>query len=744
MTKLFTLFGLNETEIKELLARYRKLLRVCKPFTDSKDKQTIRKAFNLAAEAHKGMRRRSGEPYIFHPLEVAIIAAGEIGLGTTSIICALLHDVVEDTDYTLDDISGLFGEKVAKITDGLTKISGFIDQSSDDTPSMQAENFRKILLTLADDVRVILIKLADRLHNMRTLDSMPAEKRVKIASETSYLFAPLAHRLGLYAIKSELEDLVMKYTEPGVYNSISRKLEESEEERKKFVSQFIKPIDHRLKSTGLNYQIIGRTKSINSIWNKMVRKQVPFEEVYDIFAIRIILDSDIEQERIDCLKTYSIVTEIYKMNPDRLRDWISVPKANGYEALHTTVMSNSGKWVEVQIRSKRMDEIAEKGYAAHWRYKENNQKAETALDDWMAKVRELLQRPESNALDFLDDIKLTLFSDEIFVFTPKGEMKNLPKGSSVLDFAYIIHTNIGTHCIGAKVNHKLVSIDHILRSGDQVEVIFSENQFPKEEWLNYVITARARQNIKMSVKEQNKGLIERGREIVLRTFAQIRTEASEDIISEYADSLGFQSLNEFYIAANKGACNVRSLKSFVNSRDRKGLIGYLRNPFKTRVQLGTSDQEKQNGKVQKPLLNIEKKVEYLLAECCNPIMGDEVIGFVLAEDKIEVHRANCSVAKELSAKYGDRLKKVRWTSAGDLGFKTGIRLNGTDKKGIVRDISRLISEELSLNIRSFKLETTGSTFEGEIILYVDDTEHLNDLMKKLKAIEGIRKVVRMQ
>ena len=524
--------GLTDIERKELLSRYRTLLKSCKPLTDADDKKQIRKAFNLAVEAHKDMRRRSGEPYIFHPVEVAIIASSEIGLGATSIVCALLHDVVEDTDYTIEDIKAMFGEKVASIIDGLTKISGIIDKSNleekpDLSHSMQAENYRKILLTMAEDVRVILIKLADRLHNMRTLEFMPSEKRLKIASETAFLYAPLAHRLGLYTIKSEMEDLVLRYTDPNIYQSITNKLIESDEERNKFIKNFIEPISVALSNAGLKFDIVGRTKSINSIWKKMLKKNIPFEEVYDVFAIRIIIDSDVENERLDCWKAYSVVTQVYTPNPERLRDWISVPKANGYEALHTTVMSNTGKWVEVQIRSTRMNEIAEKGYAAHWKYKEDKKGIENSLDDWLKRIRELLQRPESNAIDFLDDFKLTLFADEIYVFTRSGELRNLPKNSTVLDFAYSIHSDIGNKCIGAKVNHKLVALSHVLSSGDQIEVLTSEKQSPKEEWLNIVISAKAKSQIKMAVKEDKKRSAERGKEIISRMFNQVRLPSDE-------------------------------------------------------------------------------------------------------------------------------------------------------------------------------------------------------------------------
>ena len=474
-----------EAESKEIRKRYRALLRACKPTLQKGDKQQIRKAFDLALESHKDMRRKSGEPYIYHPIAVAQIAAEEIGLGTTSIVCALLHDVVEDTHLTLEDIEAQFGKKVAKIIDGLTKISGVFDPNS----SLQAENFRKMLLTLADDVRVILIKLADRLHNMRTMEFMARHKQLKIASETSYLYAPLAHRLGLYAIKSELEDLSMKYTDPDTYKFIAKKLNEKKAEREKFVSDFIEPVKKILEEQGIKAAIFGRPKSIHSIWNKMRKKSIPFEEVYDLFAIRIVIDTVDEKEKTECWKVYSIVTDLYRPNPDRLRDWVSTPKANGYESLHTTVMGPRGQWVEVQIRTKRMNEIAEKGFAAHWKYKESN--SDNGLDQWIQKVRDILGNPEQNALDFLDDFKMNLFSDEIFIFTPKGTLIQLPNGATALDFAFEIHSDIGATCIGAKVNHKLVPLSHPLQNGDQVEIITSNKQTPKEDWLNFVITAKA-------------------------------------------------------------------------------------------------------------------------------------------------------------------------------------------------------------------------------------------------------------
>ena len=738
-------FGLTDIEKKELLKRYRMLLKVCKPITDAKDKRLIRKAFNLAAEAHKGMRRRSGEPYIFHPMEVAIISAGEIGLGTTSIICSLLHDVVEDTDYTLEDISGLFGPKVSSIIDGLTKISGIVD-NSDFGPSIQAENFRKILLTMAEDVRVILIKLADRLHNMRTLEHMPPEKRLKIASETAFLFAPLAHRLGLYTIKSEMEDLVLRYTEPEIFESITQKLIETEEERRRFVVQFIKPVEELLKKEGLQFKIVGRTKSINSIWKKMLKKNIPFDEVYDIFAIRIIIDSEPEIERIDCWKAYSIVTQVYTPNPERLRDWISVPKANGYEALHTTVMSDAGKWVEVQIRSVRMNEIAEKGYAAHWKYKENKEGLENSLDDWLKKIRELLQRPESNALDFLDDFKLTLFADEIYVFTRAGELRNLPKNSTILDFAYSIHTELGNKCIGAKVNHKLVPIGHVLNSGDQVEVLTSDKQSPKEEWLQSAVTAKAKSQIKMAVKEEKRKSIDRGREIIIRMFGQVKLATEDVVLTEFARFTGNASVNELYYDASKGKIDIKVVKSFATVHDRSGWLQYLRVPF-LRSKTGAGpvvDIRRQSRRAKGVDLNVESKISYTIAECCNPIPGDEVVGFVVSENTLEIHRANCANAIRMNARYGDRIKKVQWNESEMITFKTAIQISGLDKIGILRDISRILSEENNLNINSIFLESKGETFEGRIILFVNDTDHLKNMINALKKVDGVQRVFRLR
>src|SRR5215217_7480119 len=652
-----------EAEKLEILKRYRALLRACKPTMQRGDKKEIRKAFDMALESHKNMRRKSGEPYIYHPIAVAQIAAEEIGLGTTSIVCALLHDVVEDTDITLEDIEREFGKKTAKIIDGLTKISGVFDYNS----SLQAENFRKMLLTLADDVRVILIKLADRLHNMRTMDFMPRQKQLKIASETIYLYAPLAHRLGLYAIKSELEDLSMKYLEPDTYKYIATQLNEKKAERNLFIRRFVEPISEILSEQGLRANIFGRPKSIHSIWNKMKKKSIPFEEVYDLFAIRVILDSTPENEKADCWKAYSIVTDLYRPNPDRLRDWISSPKANGYESLHTTVMGPRGQWVEVQIRTKRMNEIAEKGFAAHWKYKESSN--DNGLDQWIMKVREMLNNPDANALEFLDDFKMNLFSDEIFIFTPKGALIQLPLNATALDFAFEIHTDVGASCIGAKVNHKLVPLSYKLQNGDQVEVITSSKQSPKEDWLNFVVTAKAKSKIKSALKEEKRKVAEEGKEILERKMKSLKiTYNSENLhkLSYYFKLLSTQDL--FYNIA-KGVIDIKDLRDYqqsekvvenkpqdkIDTEQVHNLLKHIKTKDSDMLLIGEDMQ----------------KIDYKLAACCNPIPGDDVFGFITVSDGIKIHRTNCPNAAKLMANYGYRIVKARWTNQQELAFLTG-------------------------------------------------------------------------
>jgi len=735
-----------EQERSEILKRYRSLLTVCRPTIKKEDRKRIRQAFDFATKAHKDHRRKSGEPYIYHPIAVAKIVVEEIGLGATSVVCSLLHDVVEDTDYNLDDISEYFDEEVSRIIDGLTKISDIFDQ----TTSIQAENFRKMLLTLSDDVRVILIKLADRLHNMRTLDSLPPKKQLKVANETLYLFAPLAHRLGFHAIKSELEDLAMKYTEPEVYQTILQKLADTKEERNRFIQSFTKPIKKTLQQENLGFNILARTKSVSSIWGKMKKKEVPFDEVYDIFAIRIILHSPDEREKADCWKAYSIVTDIYQPNPDRLRDWISTPKANGYESLHTTVMSRTGKWVEVQIRTARMDEVAEKGYAAHWKYKESKS-GESGIDKWLRRIREILKSAETDALDFIDDFKLNLFSDEIIVFTPKGELRTLPVGSTALDFAYSIHTQVGNNCLGAKVGHKLVPLSHQLKSGDQVEIITSKKQVPKPDWLNYVTTARAKGKIKSALKEQKKKQADEGREILERKLKQFKIDQTQENIQKLMTHFKLPAPLDLYYEVAIGNIGQKELKAYAIDQEGGGILSYIRNPFAksrdTQQQPPAShDPIRQQLKDKPDTLLIGDNMEnltYKLSPCCNPIPGDDVFGFVSIQDGIKIHRNNCPNAVQLLSKYAYRVVKAKWTTSKSIAFLSGLRLRGIDEVGLLQSITNTISSEYNVNIRNIHIDTHDGTFEGEVMLYIHNTQHLNNLIKKLKKIKGIQKVSRI-
>ena len=632
-----------EKENKEILNKYRALLRACKNKTNAKDKKDIRKAFNLAMDAHKGVRRKSGEPYIYHPLAVAHISAKEIDLGATSIVCALLHDVVEDTDYTLEDIDRIFGSKVARIIDGLTKIEDMFDKNL----SLQQENFRKMLLTLSDDVRVILIKLADRLHNMRTLEAMTKSKQLKIASETLYLYAPLAHRLGLYAIKTELEDLGLKFTKSEVYKAISLSLNETKKERAKYINKLTQPIKDALKKEKIKCTIKGRPKSIFSIRNKMKQQDLRFDEVFDLFAIRIVIDSKKETEKADCWKAYSIVTDYYKPNPDRLRDWISTPKVNGYESLHTTVMGPDGKWVEVQIRSKRMDDIAEKGYAAHWKYKNiDNKSKDSSLDSWINKIRDLLENPEANAVDFIDDVKLNLFSGEIYVFTPAGDLKTLPKGATALDFAFEIHTEVGRTCLGVKVNGKLVPLSHILKSGDQVEVITSKKQTPKKDWLNFVVTARAKSKIKTSLKEDKKTIGKEGKEKLERKLKQLKIKLDTKVETELIRYFQIRDSLELFFRIATGVISNNELKDFAKKR---GLGWYT--SIKNKISRGPKIKVRRDENKIIVFGENDEVFDYKLSTCCNPIAGDEIFGFTTVEEGIKVHRVTCPNAIEMRSNY---------------------------------------------------------------------------------------------
>ncbi|MBZ0205686.1 MAG: bifunctional (p)ppGpp synthetase/guanosine-3',5'-bis(diphosphate) 3'-pyrophosphohydrolase [Flavobacteriales bacterium] len=726
-----------EQEKEEILRRYRGLLRSVRGERTTENTRLIRKAFNIAMEAHKDQRRKSGEPYIYHPIAVARICAEEIGLGVTSVVAALLHDTVEDTDLTLEDVRDIFGETVATIIDGLTKISGVNWQ----TDSMQAENFRKVLLTLAQDVRVILIKLADRLHNMRTLESMAREKQLKIASETLFLYAPLAHRLGLYNIKSELEDLSLRSKEPEIYHDIEHRLKKGESVRRRFISRFILPIREAMDKEGFEFEIKGRPKSIYSIYQKMQTKNVTFDEVYDLFAIRIIVESKPELEKADCWKVYSIVTDYYQPSPDRLRDWISMPKANGYESLHTTVMSPGGKWVEVQIRSRRMDHVAEMGLAAHYRYKGEEEHV-LAMEGMLNKIREILSDPGSNALDFVNDFKLNLFNDVIMAFTPKGEMRNLPVGATALDFAFDIHSQIGRHCIGAKVNHKLVPMSHVLRNGDQVEVITSRKQQPQQEWLNYVVTARARHKIKQALREQKRKLAIVGKETVQRKLRAWGAKVNDENVTVLEDHLMASSPMDLYwkIARERHDLDAMPMPKVKNGRLilPKGERAKDERPLE---EIVAEIRGTQGGAL--TIGDELQSMDYKLSPCCHPIPGDDVFGFITPGEGIRIHRVNCPNAVQLMSNFAMRIVKARWKGKDSVEFLAGIQFSGIDAVGLVNRITNIISHENNVNMRSISFESKDGIFEGKVMAYVHDAEHLHTLVDKLRELPEVKRVERI-
>ncbi|PLX00885.1 MAG: GTP pyrophosphokinase [Marinilabiliales bacterium] len=738
---------LTEVERQEIEKQYDEILKACIRCKTEENKKLIRKAFDIANEAHQNIRRKSGEPYIYHPIEVAKIVAGEIGLGTKSVVCALLHDTVEDTDYTVEDIERMFSPKIASIIDGLTKISHVFDQNS----SLQAENFRKMLLTLSDDVRVILIKLADRLHNMRTLQSMPRRKQIKIAGETLFLYAPLAHRLGLYAIKTELEDLSLHYEHPSVYEDINEKIKATEKGRIRYINKFSLPIIDSLNKLNINYNIIGRPKSIYSIWSKMKGKNVPFEEVYDIFAIRIVFDAtDDLPEKNQCWDIYSAITDIYQPNPDRLRDWISTPKANGYEALHTTVMGPDGKWVEVQIRSRRMDEIAERGYAAHWKYK-GDKSEENQLDEWIKKIRKLLESPESNALEFLDEFKMNLFTSEIFVFTPKGLLVRLPKDATALDFAYEIHSEIGNHAIGAKVNHRLVPLSHVLTSGDQVEILSSDKQKPLKEWMKYAKTAKARSKIRDAFKSERRKLIAVGKTILEDRLRKLDLHPNSEIFKKLFAEFGVTGKDELYEKIGNGNLDLSELKEILRKKQKAKWIRYWQLQL-SRSQQKKKEEEKKKPKVTQKPLKLDKKrtlflrddqmdSTYKIAECCNPIPGDTITGFI-EDDTVVIHKTECGEAIKLMSSQGDSIISVEWTSQKILSFLARIKLTGIDEIGLVNKVTNIISDELSVNMRTIYFTAHNGIFDGHIDVYVHDTASLEKLISDLKKIKGIKSVAR--
>ncbi len=728
-----------QLEFEALLEDYRK--------TNHRQKiELITKAFNFAKAAHKGIKRRSGEPYIMHPLAVARIVVKEIGLGSTSICSALLHDVVEDTDYTVEDIENLFGHKIAQIVDGLTKLSGgvFAEKASE-----QAENFRRLLITMSEDIRVILIKIADRLHNMRTLGSMPQAKQFKIAGETQYIYAPLAHRLGLFRIKTELENLSFKFEHPDTFKEIEDKLAVDEEARTLFYKEFSEPINTKLTEMGYKFSLRARIKSVYSIWLKMNTRNIPFEEVYDILAERIIFEPREDlSEKDQCWMLYSAITGIYKPHPERIRDWISTPKANGYEALHVTVMGQGGRWVEVQIRSKRMNDIAEKGLAAHWKYK-SGEADESELDKWLKTIKELLENPEPNAIDFMDTFKLNLFASEIFVFTPKGEIKTIALGATALDFAYNVHSELGNHCIGAKVNHKLVPLNYKLNSGDQIEILTSKKQTPQQEWLDFVTTARAKTKLRNLFKKEEKVLISEGQKQIEQTLKKLSLLPDNENIVPILRHFNFTQRNELYLQTGKGVLDLNEIERiFFKPKTENVIVKYLKMPF-----VGSSDNK------QAPSVSIDSKVDrkvsvklteenagktYILGECCHPIPGDDVLGYVDESEKVIVHKRQCKLAAKLKSSFGERIVTVDWATHKVLSYVETLEIRGIDKKGVLIEILKVISEGYGVNIKKMNIETNASMFVGRFYIYVHDTEDINNLCKNIIKIKEIKSVQRVQ
>tara|TARA_R110002049_G_scaffold63_6_gene377 strand:- start:1444 stop:3666 length:2223 start_codon:yes stop_codon:yes gene_type:complete len=730
-----------EEENKEIANRYKDLLKGTYEILSEEDKKLIRKAFEVAVDAHSEQRRKTGEPYIFHPIAVAKIVAMEIGLGATSIAAALLHDVVEDTEYTLDDMEQLFGETIARIVNGLTKISRL---NKEQDASIQAENFRKMLLTLNDDVRVILIKIADRLHNMQTMDAMPAHKQVKIASETLYIYAPLAHRLGLYNIKTELEDLGLKYTEPEVFKDIVTKIKESKEEQQRYLETFAETLKKGLDKENFTYEIKGRFKSIYSIRRKMRKQNVTFEEVYDKYAIRIIYTPTSGDDKFDAWKIYTIVTDYFKPNPTRLRDWISQPKTTGYEALHITVVGPDAQWVEVQIRSSRMNEIAEKGYAAHFKYKQGNTN-ESGLETWLNKLKESLENQSLNAVDFVEEFKLNLYAKEIYVFTPKGELKSLPKDASALDFAFTIHTDVGLKCRGAKVNGKLVPLSHKLKSGDQIEVITTTNNKPNARWLDFVITARAKTKIRAALKDEEKKIAEEGKAILMRKLRHLKIPFNERTVNELVNFFNIRTSFDLFFRVGNGAIDNPKLKAYVAQRNSTIL-----NFFKTKLRRSPSNNkeivetEETTSKYDALVFGREEeKLDYKLSKCCNPIPGDNVFGFLTINEGIKVHKKNCPNAISLQSNYAYRIMQAKWIDSTKQDFKVILHISGVDNRGIINDLTRIISSNMGVFINSINIAGNEGIFDGKISLSVKNSGQLNKLMKSIQKVEGVKKVDRV-
>lgn len=731
------------TENAAIAREYKELLKISYRTLSSKDKKLIRKAFEVAVDAHSNQRRKSGEAYVFHPIAVAKIVASEIGLDANSIAAALLHDVVEDCPrYTIDDIQQLFGETVARIVNGLTKISNI---KKDLDVSIQAENFRKMLLTLHDDIRVIIIKIADRLHNMQTIHSMSEDKQLKIASETLYIYAPLAHKIGLYNIKTELEDLALKYTEPEIYNGILSKLEESKEEQDIYIKDISKVLTKALNKEKLKYEIKGRPKSIFSIRRKIRNQGVSFDEVYDKFAVRIIYKSELKDEKFLAWKIYSIVTDHFRPNPIRLRDWIAAPKSTGYEALHITVMGPKGRWIEVQIRSERMNEIAEKGYAAHYKYKEGGKDQDENLESWIGKLQEVIENPDSNAVEFVEQFKLNLYAKEIFVFTPNGDLKSLPKDATPLDFSFSIHTEIGMKTRGAKVNGKLVPLNHILQSGDQVDIITSENAKPTANWLDYVTTTRAKSKIKSSLKEEKKTIAEDGKEILRRKLKQLKILLNEKSVNELVNYFNLNTSLDLFYRVGISSIDNKMLKSFAASRSN-ALVSFIKNKISRNKSLKKESVEKDEITSKYDMLVFgkeEEKLNYRLSSCCNPIPGDMVFGFLSIKEGIKIHKKICPNALSLQSNYAYRVMSAKWIDSSQEVFRAIVKLTGIDRLGLVNSITKVVSENMNVNIKSIKFDTDSGVFNGEITVEVNNNNFVEKLMERLQKINGIEKVFRV-
>lgn len=738
---------------------FQKLLSEYLDSNHRKRTEIIERAYHFAKEAHQGVLRQSGEPYILHPIAVARIACKEIGLGSTSICAALLHDVVEDTEYTVEDIENLFGRKIAQLVDGLTKIAGGI---FGDKASQQAENFRKLLITMSEDIRVILVKMADRLHNMRTLNSLQKNKQHKIAGETLYIYAPLAHRLGLFAIKTELEDLSFKYENPAIYEEIKQKIAESESTRELAFKNFSVPIVERLNQMGINYEIKARIKSVYSIWKKMENKHIPFEEVYDLYAVRIIFTPKREEdEKRECWEIYSVITDIYRPHPDRIRDWISRPKANGYQALHVTVMGSDGNWIEVQIRSNKMDEIAERGFAAHWKYKEGDNNSyndrENELDTWLKTIKEILEHPEPNALDFLDTIKLNLYASEIFVFTPKGDIKTFPKDATALDFAFTLHSDIGYHCIAAKVNHKLVPLSHRLQSGDQVEILTSKSQRPKQEWINFITTAKSKTRLIAALRKDRKNIASKG-EVMFKAFIEAIDENADNelIISKLREHFKVSRRDELFFLIGNGDITLdNNLLKAIETKSDNIIIRYLKKPFSALTSSNkTGEKEKEKEEDDNEFIDRasifyihpeEEQKRFTLAPCCNPIAGEEVVGYVNDNETVTIHKVDCPVANRLKSSFGERLVAARWVdSMGKKSFTASIEIKGIDSVGVLNHITQIISRDMAINIRAITIETKDGLFTGRLSVMVADAKKISTLCANLKKIKEVQSAVRVE